>query len=183
MTEPFTNMTEVEAERFMKGNTHPMREVAAELVGDRWVFDIGCGKGIRVSSLYKSTHYMGVDCSEELIKIAVRDNPSYLFIFNNIHGLIDFVPDNKFPVGVMISVLEHMESLEAAQRLYNEASRVCKELLVGWHHPPHYPKTKILQVQAELNSPIYQNHYAEGTFNGAVQVIPVRSGELWVVRR
>jgi SAM-dependent methyltransferase len=181
MSEPFANMTEEEAERFMKGNTHPMREVAAELVGNRWVFDLGCGKGIGVSSLYKSTHYMGVDCSEELIKIAIRDNPDYLFIVNDIHGLIDFAPDNSFPVGVMVSVLEHMESLEAAQRLYNEARRVCEELLVGWHTPPHYSATEIIQVQAELSSPINQNHYKEGSFHGAVQIIPVLSGELWVI--
>jgi trans-aconitate methyltransferase len=183
MTEPFANMTAVEAERFMKGNTHPMREAAARMVGERYVIDLGCGKGIGVSELYTSDQYFGIDCSHELVNIARRKNVGYIFRVSDILSYFKDMRTNSIQVGIMISVLEHVSSLETARSIYNEAERVCEELLVGWHHPPHYSETKILQVQAELDNPIYQNHYAEGTFDGAVEVIPVRAGELWVVHR
>ena len=179
---PFKNMTEEEAERFMLGNTHPMREIAASHAGDRQVLDLGCGKGIKVSELYTKEQYFGIDCSKELIKIAQRDNSGY--IFQNYH-IVEFIGDlakNSIPVGVMVSVLEHVPSLEEAQDIYNEVKRVCETLLVGWHCPPHYPETSILKVQAELDSLMHQNHYKEGTFHGAIRIIKVRLGELWIVR-
>lgn len=182
MSEMFANMSAIEAERFMKGNDHPMREVAAELVGDRVVVDFGCGRGIDIDKLYTPYQYFGIDCSEELIKIARRDNPKYEFYTSTIFDYLAFDDYDEIPVGVMISVLEHVESLEIAQELYNDARRVCKELLVGWHTPPHFPTTEIIKVQAELTSPINQNHYKEGSFHGAVRSIPVQGGELWVVR-
>jgi SAM-dependent methyltransferase len=182
MTDVFANMTSEEAERFMKGNEHPMRKVAAGMVGSRPVVDLGCGRGIDIDKLYTPEQYLGIDCSEELIRIAERDNPRHAFGTCSIFDYLAFDDDNEKPIGVMISVLEHVESLEIAQELYNDARRVCKELIVGWHTPPHYPKTRIIQVKCELNSPIHQNHYAEGTFHGAVRVIPVLGGELWSVR-
>ncbi len=182
MTEVFANMTKEEAERSMKENDHPMRKVAAGMVGSRPVVDLGCGKGIDVSKLYMEEQYMGIDCSHELIEIAIRNNLGYEFEVSDLVNWVDLHPEDSINVGVMISVLEHMESLEVAQHAYRQARHVCKELLVGWHCPPHYPTTEIIQVQAELNSSIHQNHYAEGTFNGAVRVIPVRGGELWSVR-
>lgn len=179
---PFKNMTEAEAERFMLGNVHPMREIAAGQVGDRTVLDLGCGRGIKVKALYTSGQYLGIDYSQELIKIARRDNPGYHFQTYDILDFIETFPKGDIQVGVMVSVLEHVSSLEEAQDIYNEAKRVCKTLLVGWHCPPHYPETSILKVQAELDSPMNQNHYEEGTFHGAIRVIKVKAGELWVVR-
>jgi len=182
MTEVFANMTNEEAERFMAGNDHPMRKVAAGVVGHRPVVDLGCGSGIRVKELYNVQQYLGIDCSKELIKIAHMNNPKYMFEVYDILHFLEKSDTDGINVGVMISVLEHVESLKIAQGIYNEARRVCKELLVGWHCPPHYPTTEIIQVQAELYKPIHQNHYAEGTFHGAVRVIPVQGGELWSVR-
>lgn len=182
MTEVFANMTKEEAERFMAGNDHPMRKVAAGMVGSRPVVDFGCGRGIGVDKLYAPDQYFGIDCSKELIKVAKRDNPRHTFHTSTIFDFLTFDSDNEIVVGLMISVLEHVESLKIAQELYNDARRVCRELIVGWHCPPHYEKTEIIQVQAELSSPIHQNHYAEGTFHGAVRVIPVQGGELWSVR-
>ena len=179
---PFKNMTEAEAERFMLENIHPMREIAATHAGDRTVLDMGCGRGIMVKDLYSKEQYTGIDCSNELIKIAHRDNPGYHFQTYDIIDYIGHLGKDELQVGVMVSVLEHISSLEEAQDIYNEAKRVCKTLLVGWHCPPHYPTTSILRVRAELDSLMHQNHYAEGTFHGAIRVITVRLGELWIVR-
>lgn len=182
MTDVFKNMSAEEAERFMKGNNHPMRRVAAGVVGRRPVIDLGCGRGIDISALYTPDQYIGIDCSKELIKIARRDHPRHEFHTSSIFKFLVFHEDSSIAVGLMLSVLEHIENLKKAQDIYNQARRVCRELIIGWHCAPHYPKTEIIQVQAELETPIHQNHYAEGTFDEAVRVIPVQSGELWVVR-
>ncbi len=182
MTEAFRNMSREEAERFMKGNEHPMRKVAAGMVGSRPMIDLGCGRGIDIKNLYTKNQYTGIDCSAELIEVARRDNPDYDFEVCDLINWVDLSHEDSINVGVMISVLEHMETLELAQYAYRQARHACKELLIGWHCPPHYPKTSIIQVQAELTSPINQNHYAEGTFHGAIRIIPIRGGELWSVR-
>jgi len=182
MTRVFADMTSEEAERFMLGNDHPMRKIAAGMVGSRPVVDLGCGRGIDVSELYTKEQYKGLDCSWELLKIAKRDNPNYDFRHRDILPFLGQREENQIHVGVMISVLEHVESLELAQAIYIQARRACKELLIGWHCPPHYSTTEIIQVQAELKSPINQNHYAEGTFYGAIRITPVLGGELWSVR-
>ncbi len=182
LCEPFASMSSAEAERFMAGNKHPIREAAAQAVGDRQVLDLGCGRGIRICELYKPDQYRGIDCSAELIRVARRDNPGYSFATADILQFLALVPDKSVEVVLMVSVFEHLPSLELAQRIYSESRRVSEELLVGWHTPPHYSQTRILQVQAELDRPIWQNQYKEGSFDGAVQIGKVQLAELWTVR-
>jgi hypothetical protein len=81
----------------------------------------------------------------------------------------------------MVSVLEHVPSLEKAQEIYRHARRVAKELLIGWHTPPYYQETKIIQIMAELNKPIWQNHYKRGSFDEPSSISSVLSAELWTV--
>jgi SAM-dependent methyltransferase len=175
-------MSADEATRFMAGNRHPMREVVAEVIGDRYVTDLGCGKAIRIKDLYTREQYVGVECSPELFKIAVSDNPGYVFHNYGILEYLSLIPDKSLPVALMVSVLEHQPSLEIAQRIYREALRCSEELLVGWNTPPNYPETKIIQVQAELDQPIYQNRYMRGSFDGNISVRHVGYTELWTVR-
>lgn len=181
-TEYFGAITSDEAARFMSGNRHPIREGAAKLVGRRNVTDLGCGKGIRIAELYKPEQYVGVDCSRELIEIAQRDNPGFRFYTSGILQYLSMVPDGAIEVALMISVLEHIPELEAAQAIYNEARRASKELLVGWHTVPNANETKTSRVQTpELISPIWQNKWKRGSFADAVQVYPFENAELWVV--
>jgi len=182
MTDVFRDMTSEEAERFMLGNEHPMRKIAAGMVGSRSVIDLGCGRGINISKLYDVRQYSGIDCSPELITVAKKDNPEYSFQVYEMFSFLKTASKNSIQVGLTVSVFEHLESLELAQEIYERARYVCRELLVGWHTPPHYPTTEIIQVQAELDKPIHQNHYAEGTFHGAIRITPVLNGELWSVR-
>ncbi len=179
--EPFASMSSAEAERFMAGNKHPIREAAAQAVAGRQVLDLGCGRGIRICELYTREQYCGVDCSPELIRIAQRDNPGFSFETSDILQALGRLADKSVPVALMVSVLEHLPSLELAQKIYAAARRVSEELLVGWHTAPHYAQTKILQVQAELDRPIWQNQYREGSFDGAVQIGKVQLAELWTV--
>ena len=181
MTYPFTDMTEEEAEIFMAGNAHPIRELVAERVGSRKIIDFGCGRGIGIKDLYMKEQYIGLDCSEELIKIAKRDNPDYHFTSIELPHALSNIVDDTYEVGIMVSVLEHVPSLSLAQSIYQEARRVCRDLYVGWHCAPHYPETKIIQVQAELDNLMYQNHYAEGSFHGIRRVEKIALAELWTV--
>ncbi len=176
-------MSAAEAERFMAGNCHPIREAAAAAVGDRQVLDLGCGRGIRIRDLYKPGQYRGVDCSKELIRIARRDNPGFTFVSSDMLDYLEGVADKSASTILMVSVFEHLPSLELAQAIYAQARRAAQELIIGWHTPPHYRETKILQVQAELDRPIWQNHYKEGSFDAAeVHIGKVGLAELWQVR-
>lgn len=185
MTEPFASMTAEEAERFMATKFgHPIRDAAAKIVGPRPVVDFGCGRGIRISELYAPEQYIGIDCSLELVKLARKANPDHEFRVCGIEQWLVLASPREVPFGLMISVLEHVDSLETAQRIYRMAADACKELLVGWHHPPIYTRTQILKVPCELNHPENQNHYKAGSFDAEelqVERQEVAGAELWRV--
>lgn len=177
----FGRMTWPEAIRFMKGSKHPIRDLAAAAIGERNVIDLGCGKGIRIAELYKREQYRGIDCSAHLIEIAEHDNPGYHFIAVGILDYLKYQPDKAFDCALMIAVLEHVPTLETAQRIYNEARRVSNELFVGWHTVPNASENKISRVQAELREPIWQNKWKHGSFGGKIQSQPIEHAELWRV--
>lgn len=187
MRDPFADMTPDEAQRFMsKKQNIELRTEMAYLVGTRNLYDLGCGKGILVNMLYTPEQYVGVDVSEELLRIARKDNPGYRFIRHDLAASPLPVDDQSAEVGVMISVLEHQPSLEIAKTVYDEAMRTCKELLVLWHTPPIYKETEIIEVPCELDMPINQNHYARGSFEREdlqVRAIRVAGFECWRVSR
>lgn len=172
-------MNSDEARIFMAGNSHPIRELVAQKVDGRSILDLGCGKGIRIKNFYSKEKYYGIDCSIELIKIAKEDNPSYTFYHVDILSFLKFLTNNQISVGIMISVLEHVESLEIAQDILNEARRVCQTLYLGWHHPPYYKETKIIKIKAELNTLMHQNHYKENSFGNPSSVEKIQLAELW----
>lgn len=179
MTDVFKNMNSEEAKLFMNGNSHPIREFVANKVNGRLFLDLGCGKGIKIKNLYTPQKYYGLDCSIELIKIAKKDNPNYFFYHLDILSFLKNQTDKQISLGIMISVLEHVESLEIAQSILNEARRVCQILYLGWHHPPYYKETKIIKIKAELNNLMYQNHYKEGSFGNPSSVEKIKFAELW----
>jgi len=157
---PFSTMTEGEAERFMSSKErHRVYAVMARMVGSASVIDLGCGRGIQVGR-YTQDQYYGVDASPELIKLARRDNPGYKF---DVLGIEDVMPmGHEF--GIMKSVLEHQPALEDAIAIYEHSLTLCGTLIVSWHTPPVYDTTTIMRVKAELDEPIFQNHYREGSF-------------------
>ncbi len=156
------------------------------MVAGRTVYDIGCGKGLAVKTLYDKDKYLGIDVSPELLMLAADDNPGYKFVQHDMSVLRFPVEDETADVGLMISVLEHVDDLETAKRIYFEAMRTCKELLVVWHTPPVYDSTELITVPCELNHPIRQNHYERGSFEREdLEVKSERVGgfECWRVTR
>ncbi len=182
MSEPFTSMTAAEAERFMRASSHPVRDLVAAKVGASPVHDLGCGRGIRIADLYSPAQYIGIDCSPALVAIARRDNPEHEFIVADIADYLDGLAPKSLTSAIMISVLEHTPTLADAQRLYRAARRAARSFYLGWHTPPRFKQTEIRQVKAELDAPIWQNRYAAGTFDGAVDVQRIPDFEIWTVR-
>ena len=160
----FVDMDAKEAEFFMsEKKNQPVRDKMAEIVGDGTVVDFGCGKGIMVKELFRKSKYIGFDCSEELIKIAKKDNPSYIFRVFDVKNLR--VDKKVFDFAIIKSVLEHTPSLKDAKVVYENALSVARTVLVAWHTPPYFDNTKIIQLKADLKLPIYQNNYKKGSFD------------------
>lgn len=174
-------MSDDEAQRFMDGVRYPSPADIAHAVAGRSVLDCGCGKGKDVKENYTICRYLGVDCSGSLIRLARRDNPGFRFEVAELDDYLKRLPDKVVPVAIMVAVLEHLPSLEIALHLVKEAMRVSEELIIGWHTPPKHNRTEIKLVRAELDRPIWQNHYSRAAFP-ACHVTQVKGGELWSLR-
>jgi len=89
------------------------------------VLDLGCGNG-RWFKLFqkKKIDYVGVDFSEELIKVAKRNYPQAKFQTADILKLP--FPDNCFDKIYSIAVLHHIPSEELRLKSLKEAKRVLK---------------------------------------------------------
>jgi ubiquinone/menaquinone biosynthesis C-methylase UbiE len=64
------------------------------------VLDIGCGTGLLVKHfnkmLFRPKQYAGVDISKEMIRIAERQHPNYLFVCGDMVEYMDSLPENYF---------------------------------------------------------------------------------------
>lgn len=79
--------------------------------GDR-VLDLGCGNGRLIEALKdKEIEYLGVDNSEELIKLARENYPNYKFIVSDILNL-ENVESQKFDYIFCLATLQHLPSEE-----------------------------------------------------------------------
>jgi len=89
------------------------------------ILDIGCGNG-RLLELLKGKiiGYVGVDSSEELIKIAKRRYPAKKFLVADALNLP--FPNNYFDKVFLIAVLHNIPSKELRSKALEEARRVLK---------------------------------------------------------
>ena len=184
MTAPFKEMSADEAAGFMRTKeSQRIRRVIAERCEGGFVLDIGCGRGIQVKELYPDWDmYFGIDCSPELIELAERDNPDHNFEVLDVRLEKEYTYKRR-DFAVLKSVLEHQESIADAKHIYDLALQAADTVLVAWHTPPIYPRTEIITVNAcDLDRPLYQNHYKEGSFERedvSVQVERVEGFTLW----
>jgi len=85
------------------------------------VLDIGCGNG-RFSYFFEKSSYLGIDSSEELIKIALKNHPDKKF---QVADALDLpFNDNSFNGVFSISVLHHIPSKELRDKFFMEIKRV-----------------------------------------------------------
>ena len=106
--------------------------LAAELSGDDYVLDAGCGYGrlLDIASIDKE-HYVGVDLSPDLIACAKQKYPGYDFVTGNLESLP--FEDNAFDIAVCVSVMIMVvENLgwTAWERMQNELLRVTRRGII-----------------------------------------------------
>lgn len=100
------------------------------------VLDLGCGNGRLYQILAKKqAQYIGLDQSEELIKIAQEKNPEVEFVVGEMSAL-NF-PDQKFDAVYCIAALNHIPGRELQLQCLKEMYRVLKMdgklLMTNWN--------------------------------------------------
>jgi len=76
------------------------------------LLDVGCGNGRLIENLKnKKISYLGVDSSEELIKLAITNYPGYSFKVGDILKLTA-ITEQRFDLVISVAVLHHLPSKE-----------------------------------------------------------------------
>jgi len=87
--------------------------------GDK-VLDLGCGNGRLIETLKdKEIEYLGVDNSEELIKLAQKNYPGYKFIVSDILNL-ENIESQKFDYIFCLATLQHLPSQDLRIKVLRE---------------------------------------------------------------
>jgi len=120
-----------------------IKKLAAEVQDGEAVLDAGCGNGRLLEVLPARVEYLGVDNSEELIKLARRNYPNHKFVVADILNL-DSVPKQSFDQVFCLAVLQHIPSRElrvaALQQLADKlkpSGRLVISVWNLWQSPKH----------------------------------------------
>ena len=160
-TKQFTEMSREQAERFMPTpEIQPVRKRLAEIVGQSFVIDVGCGKGDEVSTLFSPYQYYGIDCSAELIRFARINNPRHRFT----HTPAMQLETQGFKFAIVKAVFEHLPPDEAVA-VYNHVRSLVPIMLVAWHTEPG--KEKLSTYDGELGT-MMQNRHDINIFRGTI---------------
>lgn len=116
-----------------------MKKIFARLPDGAGILDVGCGSGFSIEKSIpagKKFEIYGVDVTEEVIKYAQEQRPS--FHFSLAYGEQLPFEEKKFDAVVYLDVIEHLND---PIKSLNEARRVLKDngfaviLVVKEHHP------------------------------------------------
>lgn len=92
------------------------------------VVDLGCGNGRMAETfLQAKVKYLGIDDSEELIKIAkerYQDNSNISFMVGNVTDLN--LPQNEFNLAIIIAVLHHIPGEELKLKIFKDVFKILK---------------------------------------------------------
>ncbi len=111
-----------------------IREFALKVKTDDQVLDLGCGNGRLLEAFKdKEINYLGVDNSQELIKLAQINYPEHKFIGGDILKL-DSIANNKFDFIFCLATLQHIPSRELRIRALEQMASKLKiggELIIS----------------------------------------------------
>ena len=87
------------------------------------ILDLACGNGRLVESFQgKEIDYLGIDISEELIKLAKNNYPNYIFKVGDLLALKNVVPKNqKYDYIFCLAALQHIPGKEARIKVLQDA--------------------------------------------------------------
>ena len=180
--EEFTNMTFEMAKNFLvELADERIKTVMADIVGNHTVLDVGCGNGMDARR-YNSDQYLGLDISENNVKVAKLRNPDHHFINMEAKEYLPLSPHVDYII--CKSVLEHQTDLEDALKLFNLMLEKCDVLLIGWHMIPG-DKTEIITTKGHFGRDIKQNWYNKKAFEIGVNIKKKRidNYELWIITK
>jgi SAM-dependent methyltransferase len=131
----YIDLTDAEADAYYPGDdTRLISIVIRSLIPQTaTVLDIGCGRGVDAYR-YPPSLYWGIDISPALIRAAKRRNPQHTFTCMDARQLP--WPNRYIDYAVANCVLDNSPTQEIALAIFQEARRVAKTLLVGWHTVP-----------------------------------------------
>ena len=103
-----------------------LEKVLSSLKDNDSLLDVGCGNGRLVENLKnRQIDYLGVDSSEELIKLAKVNYPDNNFLVTDVLNLNTI--NKKFDLVISVAVLHHLPSLElrlkALEQLKNSTAK------------------------------------------------------------
>ena len=180
MYEEFTSITKEEAEQYIQNSVNQkVRQRIAEIVRTGTVLDVGCASGID-SFRYHPNRYVGIDVSEELIKLACQINRDHKFVYSEALEYLENCP--KFDFIICKAVLEHQPDVETMMSLYNKMLEKCDTLLIAWHMIPS-DITAIHKLKGHFGKDIYQNEYSTSLFKEKIIKERVENYELWTVTK
>lgn len=112
------------------------------------IIDVGCGNGRLLEALKdKEINYLGVDNSEELIKLAKQNYPQHSFLVADVLELNQKIK-TKFEIVISVAVLHHLPSRELRLKALNQLKEVsapgAKIIFSVWNLWPHKKFRKYL---------------------------------------
>jgi ubiquinone/menaquinone biosynthesis C-methylase UbiE len=139
------------------------------------VLDLGCGNGRLCELFEEEVDYLGVDTSEELLKIARQKYPNCEFQKSEFSKLL--FPDDQFDSIFCLSVFHHIPSRQFRLDFLQEIHRVLKKdgrlILTVWN----------LLEQKEIRRQIIKNILFEGNLDYRDIYLPFSSQKEKLVDR
>jgi len=139
------------------------------------VLDLGCGSGPFVKKLFSlgAKKIKGIDLSDELIKIAIRENPKVEFVV----GDAKKTPYKKEEFNLVVSSLM-VHYFKDLKPLFREVARILKKnglFVFSMHHPimevSGRLKVKIKGIKGSLLRPYFHNDKYNWTLNEKMKMI------------
>ena len=102
------------------------------------VVDLGCGSG-RLSELVEdSQNYLGLDNSNQLIKIAKNNYSNRKNLNFQVQDILDYqLPENNFDLALLVAVLHHLPTTELRLKILKNIHRSLKNngqlIITSWN--------------------------------------------------
>ena len=142
-------------------------------IKNKSVLDLGCGSGPFVKKLFSlgAKKIKGIDLSDELIKIAIRENPQAKFVVGDAKKTS--YKKAEFNLVVSSLMVHYFKDLKP---LFKEVSRILTKkgvFVFSMHHPlmEVSGKLKIKGVKGSLLKPYFHNNKYNWTLNEKMKMI------------